>query len=118
VGRKKLPIDPEQVKELARIGCSKREVAIHLGCSEDTIERRFAGFFQLGKVGGKIQLRRRQHERAIEGSDSMLMFLGKHRLKQIDKSEEKPGFTLADVVLEAEERARKLKAERESGGST
>jgi hypothetical protein len=85
VGRPLKKIDPEQVKDLARIGCTKTEAAIMLGCSVDTLDRRFAEFFQLGDVQGKTQLRRRQHLRAVEdGSDNMLQFLGKHRLGQTD----------------------------------
>jgi hypothetical protein len=71
--------------DLARIGCTKTEAAIMLGCSVDTLDRRFAEFFQLGDVQGKTQLRRKQHLRAVEdGSDNMLQFLGKHRLGQTD----------------------------------
>jgi hypothetical protein len=102
VGRKKLPIDPEQVKELARIGCSAREVAIMLGCHEDTITGRFSAFFKLGKTGGKIQLRRRQHERAMDGSDSMLIHLGYHRLAQRPKKGESDD-RLAELLRAADE---------------
>jgi hypothetical protein len=88
VGRPRLNIDPEQVKELARIGCTKTEAAIMLGCSVDTLDRRFAECFQLGDAQGKIQLRRSQHRRATEAeSDTMLIHLGMDRLGQKAKAD-------------------------------
>jgi hypothetical protein len=87
MGRSLKKIDPEQVKELARIGCDKTEIARMLGCHRDTIRDRFSTQFELGEARGKIELRRKQHKRAFEDeSDSMLMFLGKHRLGQEDRT--------------------------------
>jgi hypothetical protein len=87
MGRPLRKIDPEQVKALAVIGCTKSEIARMLGCNESIIRRRFAEIFELGDSLGKTQLRRKQHKRAVEDeSDSMLMFLGKHRLGQDDKT--------------------------------
>jgi hypothetical protein len=87
VGRPKKKIDPEQVKALATIGCTRREVASMLGCDEGTIRNRFSAVFELGESCGKTQLRRKQHKRAVEDeSDAMLMHLGKHRLGQHDRT--------------------------------
>lgn len=100
MGRPLKKIDPEQVKALATIGCTKTEVAIMVGCSVDTIHNRFSAYFELGDVQGKTQLRRRQHARAVEdGSDNMLMFLGKHRLGQKDRDDKADVNALFDDAL-------------------
>jgi hypothetical protein len=99
VSRRKLPIDPEQVKELARIGCNKSEIARMLGCDEGTIRKRFSECFELGDTIGKIQLRRAQHHRATEAqSDTMLIHLGKHRLNQ---AETKPDLDIDAALNDA-----------------
>jgi hypothetical protein len=103
VGRPLKKIDPEKVLELAQIGCTKTETAVMLGCSVDTLDRRFAAYFELGDAQGKTQLRRKQHHRAAEdGSDNMLIFLGKNRLGQVG-AQEQGGMTREqlDEVLDA-----------------
>jgi hypothetical protein len=88
VGRPLKKIDPEKVRELAIIGCTVPEIATMLGCDPQTIRNRFSAIVELGDVQGKIQIRRKQHVRAVKkGSDSMLQFLGKHRLGQTDRLE-------------------------------
>jgi hypothetical protein len=58
-------------------------------------------FVRLGAAQGKIQLRRKQHLRAVEdGSDSMLIHLGKHRLGQKDQSESDVDSLFDDVLEE------------------
>jgi hypothetical protein len=78
-------IDPEKVRELAEIGCSRREVAIQLGCSEGTIRNRFCAVFELGETCAKIKLRRWQMNAAESGSVPMLIHLGRHLLGQDDR---------------------------------
>ena len=59
----------------------------------DTIERRcesekgmkFAEYHAQKADGGKIAVRRAQHQRAVGGSDTMLIWLGKNWLGQTDK---------------------------------
>jgi hypothetical protein len=85
VGRPLKKIDPEKVRDLAQIGCTVPEIAAMLGCDPHTIRDRFSQIIELGDAQGKTQIRRKQHLKAVEdGSDSMLQFLGKHRLGQTD----------------------------------
>lgn len=81
----KKDIDPEQVRKLAAIGCTHEEIASVVGCSTDTLVRRFLDVIEEGRSQGKSSLRRKQWEMAINGNVTMLVWLGKQYLGQTDK---------------------------------
>lgn len=85
MGRPKLEIDPEVVRKLAMIHCTMIEIAAVVGCSVDTLEKRFADIIKDGKAQGKSSLRRLQWESAQKGNTSMLIWLGKQLLGQRDQ---------------------------------
>lgn len=78
----KIEIDPEQVRKLAAIGCTNIEIASVVGCSKDTIERRFAAEIADGRLQGKAKLRRLQWQAAERGHWPALEFLGRQLLGQ------------------------------------
>jgi hypothetical protein len=82
MARPKKLIDPEQVATLARIDCTMIEIAAVVKCSVDTLERRFADVIKAAREEGNSSLRRRQHELAMDGNPTMLIWLGKQRLGQ------------------------------------
>lgn len=86
-GRPLKDISPKMVEELANIQCTLKEMAAVLDCSEDLLERRFKDVIAEGKERGKKSLRRKQWEKAMEGSVPMLQWLGRHALGQ--KEEDK-----------------------------
>ena len=85
MGRPLIPIDEGQVRVLASIGCPLAEMASVLGCSQDTLERRFADVIETGRSEGKRSLRRKQFELAMKGDRTMLIWLGKQLLGQRDE---------------------------------
>lgn len=87
VGRPRLDIDEDQVYKLAKVGCTNTEIASIVECSEDTIERNFAGIVKKGREEMKASLRRMQIMGAQEGNATMLVWLGKQYLGQSDKQE-------------------------------
>lgn len=87
MARPRLKIDPAQVEALARIHCTHEEMAAVLGCSTDTLTRRFADVIEKGRDQGKASLRRKQFELAMKGDRTMLVWLGKQVLGQRDKQE-------------------------------
>ena len=87
MARPKLNIDPKKVEDLAAIFCSNETIAKLLGCSADTIERRFAGALEKGREKGKMNLRNKQFEKAMEGNVVMLIWLGKQYLDQKERTE-------------------------------
>ncbi len=82
-----IPINPEQVEELARIGCTIEEIAGVFKCSRDTIEKRFRNEIDAGKAHMRCGLRKAQLRVALEGNPTMLIWLGKQFLGQRDETE-------------------------------
>lgn len=85
MARPRLKIDPDQVEQLAAINCSLEEMGAVLGCSADTLGRRFADAIKRGRERGRMSLKRKQYELAMAGNVTMLIWLGKQLLGQSDK---------------------------------
>lgn len=78
------PIDPQQVKELASYGCSKRDIATLLLTTIDKVEE-FSYAFDYGLAETKMRLKRVQLDAAYNGNTQMQIWLGKNLLGQTDK---------------------------------
>lgn len=83
-GRPKKPLDEEQIRKLASVGCSNESIAIQMQCSVDTLTRRYAELLKKSREGMKTSLRIWQLEAARKGNVSMLIWLGKQLLGQTD----------------------------------
>jgi len=93
MSNRKLDINPEQVQKLSAIGCTDKEISDIVGCSHDTLTRRFKEELIAGRATGKASLRRKQWEVALSGNVTMLIWLGKQQLGQTDKQEVKSETT-------------------------
>lgn len=95
MGRPKIKIDYKILNKLCAIQCTQQEIADWFECSIDTIERAikrdkgmiFAEYSGQKRKKGRISLRRKQWEVAMEGNVSMLIWIGKQYLGQTDKQE-------------------------------
>lgn len=76
-----------QIQSLAAIGCTDNEIATLAGVSEPTLQRRFDTALKAGRASLRESLRKAQVQRALNGSDTMLIWLGKQYLGQRDKQE-------------------------------
>lgn len=85
MARPRKNIDPDQVRRLAMINCTNAEIASVVGCSTDTIERRFAAVIKEGREQGRSSLKRMMWEAAQKGNISMMIFLSKQMLGYSDK---------------------------------
>ena len=85
MGRPAKDIDAELVRKLAKLGCNQDEIADFFGVTQSVISERFRSDFHLGCAESKIGLRRMQFKRAMQGSDRMLIHLGKVYLGQTDR---------------------------------
>lgn len=85
VGRTLAKVDSAQVEALASICCTQEEIGIIVGCSVDTLHRRFPDEIEKGMAMAKASLRRQQFKQALEGNVGMLVWLGKQLLGQRDK---------------------------------
>jgi hypothetical protein len=86
MARPPIEIDEVQLEKLAQLHCTNTEIAAFFNCSVDTITRRYADLLDKGREAGKIALRRKQWQLAIEKGDRvMLIWLGKQYLGQSEK---------------------------------
>jgi hypothetical protein len=84
VGRDKVVVAPEEVKDLASIGCTNRDISNWFGINEDTLVYNFKPELIKGREDLKVSLRRAQLKLALQGNATMLIWLGKNLLGQSD----------------------------------
>src|ERR1700733_12745902 len=91
-GRPPAVIDLLTVERAASIGCTVEEIAAILGIARSTLFERKADdpaiedAIERGRETGRATLRRLQWDRAQQGSDTMLIWLGKQMLGQRDNA--------------------------------
>jgi hypothetical protein len=100
IGRPRADINWDEVGELLEAGCSGREIAGYLGLEPHTIYDRclqdnkmpFSTYSSQFYAKGEMILRAHQYAKALgktkEGDNTLLIWLGKNRLKQKDMSDE------------------------------
>jgi AraC-like DNA-binding protein len=100
-GRPKIDVDFEQIDALCAVFCNCKEImavidAFGVKLSYDTVERRikeqfdvtFAEYVKQKQMAfAKPKLRKAQLECALKGNPTMLIWLGKQYLDQVDKQE-------------------------------
>ena len=108
VGRNKIIVPPEQVQELATLGCNDGEIARFFSINEDTLRYNFKPELAKGRAELNIKLRRAQLNLALSGNAVMLIWLGKNLLGQSDNptntADTKPlPWTAEEETIEIEE---------------
>lgn len=98
-GRPKKDIDPNLVYDLAKIHCTKEEIAIIVGCHVDTLYARFSDVLRKGDEEGKNSLKRKMYEVAMQGNVQMLIWLSKQRLGHKDRQPEEAPNTVINVQI-------------------
>lgn len=94
-GRPKHPIDWDRVIKMTMAGATGASIAHDLGIKPDLLYDRiktdqgldFSTFQVLHRMRGDDMLKLKQFELAMKGDKSMLIWLGKNRLKQRDRHE-------------------------------
>ena len=99
LGRPPVVVDEKLLFELAKIHCTKDEMANIIGCHRDTLYANFSDILQKGFDEGKRSLRRKQWELAEQGNIQMLIWLGKQWLGQKDKQPEEVASTTINVQV-------------------
>ncbi|MGA7905407.1 MAG: hypothetical protein WBL40_20180 [Terrimicrobiaceae bacterium] len=109
LGQRKEPEIPvEKIKQLASIGCTDEEIGLIAGIDDSTLQRRFAPLLKEGRAAFKAEIRGMQRRRCLDGSDTMLIWLGKVVLHQKERT---------DITLEANDTlAAFIDSIREAGG--
>lgn len=94
-GRTPIEIDWKKVDFYIEAGCSGYEIAAMLGVHHETIYNRVESDFGISyteysdkkRPKGDASIRVVQYQKALKGDNSMLVWLGKNRLKQKDREE-------------------------------
>lgn len=82
--RPPMVLDEKLIEILSEMMCPVVEIAAYVGCSVDTLDRRYAELMAKGRDKGRTKLRRFQWEAASKGNVVMLIWLGKQYLGQKD----------------------------------
>ena len=102
-GRKRIEIPERGVLKLAEVGCTNVEIASFYEVSESTIRRNFGEILIKGRECGKIRLRKKQFNIALQGNVKMLIWLGKQILGQAEPEQQHKlsgNLTLADIAAQ------------------
>ena len=94
VGRNNAIVPPQEVEDLAAIGCNDKEIAAWFGIHDNTLRYQFSDELIKGRENLKQSLRRAQIKLALTGNAVMLIWLGKNILGQTDT----PQTTQAEVL--------------------
>lgn len=85
VGRNKVVVPPQEVEDLASIGCTDRDIANWFGINEDTLRYNFADNLVKGREDLKISLRRAMLKNAcVNLNAAVQIFLAKNMLGMSD----------------------------------
>lgn len=98
MARPKKHIDKAIFEKLCGLHCTKPEIQAWFDVSDKTVDRwvretygeqySFSEIYKQKRVSGNVSIRRKQHEVAMSGNVSMLIWLGKQYLGQSDKQEQ------------------------------
>jgi len=94
-----MTITHEAVQSLAAEGCTQEQIAAVFGVALIAIQTVYAEAYATGKNIGDAAIARKQYELAITGNRAMLIWLGKNRLGQSDKTEIKNQMQEINVVI-------------------
>ena len=94
-GRPKFVIDYKKLDAMCAIQCTGEECAAILDVSYEHLNNQlkkdgkggFLDYFKQKSANGKMSLRRKQFDLASSGNPTMLIWLGKQWLSQVDKQE-------------------------------
>src|SRR5689334_23137959 len=100
--RKSKPVDEKVVEGMASVGATDTEIADFVGLDKSNVGRRFATILTKARSGMRTRLRQAQFKAALTGNATMLIWLGKQMLDQVDKSEHDVnlGSKTLDAILE------------------
>lgn len=111
MARPRKPVDEALLRKLAVIHCNQDEMASVLGVSVDTLHRRFADQIKDARNEGKMSLRRKMWEMALNGNVTILIWLSKNELGMTDKVEQKTDIKAEFKPLDPKEIQKVLAAD-------
>ena len=98
-GHNKKELNIDLIFSLAKIHCTKEEIASIVGCHRDTLYARCSDILRKGYDEGKSSLKRLQWQSAEKGSVPMQIWLGKQWLGQKDRQPDEVENTITYNVI-------------------
>jgi hypothetical protein len=90
--------DTEDLVKLALAGCGNADIAVLIGCSEPKLRKRYGQLLAKARATRRKRILDQQDAAARKGNASVLIWLGKVELDQVDK---KPRPDPVNAYLEA-----------------
>jgi hypothetical protein len=85
IGRNNIVVPPEEVEDLASLGCTDRDIANWFGVDENTLRYNFSDHLLKGRENLKISLRRAMLKNAcVNLNAAVQIFLAKNMLSMSD----------------------------------
>jgi hypothetical protein len=98
-GNRKLKLDSKRIYELAQLHCTKAEIAINVGCSVETLTRRFSLIIEKGYEDSKESLRRWMMRAAKNGNVVMQIWLSKQLLGYKERQPDEAPTSVINVQI-------------------
>lgn len=95
------PIDQTALEKMAEKGWTVKEIAASFHVDPTTIYRRYATLIEECRQRGTAKVRDLQWQRALQGSDKMILHMSKHLLGQHDKIEASVSSTTQHEIAPA-----------------
>lgn len=112
-GPKGKNINLELLEKLASIHCTNTEMAAFFGCDSSLLSKpKYSELILKGRERGKISLRRKMMDTAMNGNVTMQIWLSKQYLGMADKQEIKQTEVKAEVVEHEIDKAIDARLER------
>ena len=83
---KKNTINAQRVRELAEVFCTPEEIAASLGCSANTIRKKYPKLIKNSYEKARAVIKKKQWEAIKNGNVAMLFTVGKQFLEQGDSN--------------------------------
>jgi hypothetical protein len=98
MARPKKQIDEKLLANLSQIHCTLEEMSSILGVSIDTLERRYAALIKENRDKGKMSLRRKLYEMALQKNNlGAIIWLSKQHLGMSEKVINEDGDVTKDA---------------------
>lgn len=100
----KREVAAEEVFKLAAMFCTIKEMTSFFECSDKYLYDNFMNEIERGRAAGKMSVRRFQYKAAEDGNVTMLIWLGRQYLEQVDRTEISLGNVPDKVFIEEAKR--------------
>ena len=102
MGRPRKKINPEEVRKLAKLGLTQKDIAIYGGCGQATISRRFGSIYQLGQSQSRVSLRGLMWKHARAGHGAITLRLDDRYFGPVERKPQVDDDSILEALLDDE----------------